>query len=94
MVTKEIRKASKSFRAVSHPVRLAMVNYIGKNEPVHVNGIVKAFKMPQALISQQLAKLRSEDIVTSKRDGKQIYCYLNTKSVDQINKVISAINNN
>lgn len=60
-------------RALTHPLRIALMNHIMANEPVKVFDIHSQLDLDQSITSQHLRILRENNIVQTSRDGKYIY---------------------
>ncbi|MGH7677904.1 MAG: ArsR/SmtB family transcription factor [Gemmatimonadaceae bacterium] len=69
----EIAEAAGLIRVLGHPVRLRLVEALERGECC-VSELQDAVAAPQAIVSQQLAKLRAAGIVTSRREGANV-CY-------------------
>lgn len=67
------RRATDILKALSHEGRLLILCLLAEGEK-SVSEIEAAMDMPQAAVSQQLARLRVDGLVTSRRDGRSI-CY-------------------
>lgn len=59
-------------KTLSNPKRLEIINLLRDKER-SVNELVKLAKISQSNISQHLTVLRQNNIVSTKRKGKQIY---------------------
>lgn len=59
-------------KAMAHPVRLQILDLLRGGE-ICVCHIERALERRQAYISQQLMIMRDADLVTSRRDGLQVY---------------------
>ena len=59
-------------KATGHPGRLAILRYLISGEK-SVSTLEALMNTRQAAVSQQLARLRQEGLVTCRRDGKTIY---------------------
>ncbi|MFN4142766.1 ArsR/SmtB family transcription factor [Aestuariivirga sp.] len=66
------RRASEMLKALSHEGRLLMLCLLAEGEK-SVSEIEEIMEMPQAAVSQQLARLRLDGIVTARRDGRSIF---------------------
>lgn len=66
------RKVAKKLKVMGHPVRLQILDMLRQGE-VCVCHIEEALDKRQAYISQQLMTLRDVNLVTSRRDGLQVY---------------------
>jgi ArsR family transcriptional regulator len=60
------------FQALAHPTRIAVLELLRGGE-LPVGGIVERLRVEPANASQHLAVLRSKHIVTSRKDGNQVY---------------------
>lgn len=66
------RKATDMLKALSHEGRLLILCLLTDGEK-SVSEIEAAMHMPQAAVSQQLARLRLDGLVNARRDGRNIY---------------------
>lgn len=69
---KDIERASRSLKAMSHPLRLKILCTLGENE-VSVHDIVNQVGSSQSNISQHLAILRDMGILISRKDANRVY---------------------
>ena len=74
------RKASAFLKAMSHEGRLIMLCILVEGEK-SVSEIEEIMDMPQAAVSQQLARLRLDGLVQTRRDGRNIYYSLGSDEV-------------
>lgn len=65
-------KASEFLKALSHEARLAILCLLLDGEK-SVSDIEELLQLRQSTVSQQLARLRADDLVRVRRDGKSIY---------------------
>lgn len=68
-----MKKAVKGICYISHPLRLRIVEYIDVNGASCVSAVTKALNEEQAIISQNLRKLREAGLLKTKRCGIFIY---------------------
>lgn len=68
----QARKASELLKALSHETRLLILCILSEGEK-SVSDLEEILSMPQATVSQQLARLRFDRLVTARRDGRMIY---------------------
>jgi ArsR family transcriptional regulator len=68
----EIERASRSLKAMSHPLRLKILCTLGDRE-VSVQDIVDQVGTSQSNISQHLAILRDKGILSSRKDANRVY---------------------
>ena len=68
----DIDRASRSLKAMSHPLRLKILCTLGGDE-VSVQDIVENVGTSQSNISQHLAILRDKGILTSRKEANRVY---------------------
>jgi ArsR family transcriptional regulator len=68
----DIDRASRSLKAMSHPLRLKILCTLGEEE-VSVQDIVEHVGTSQSNISQHLAILRDKGILVSRKDANRVY---------------------
>lgn len=67
-----LAKAADVIKVVGHPDRLKILEFLEDGEQT-VGDIQDGLDLPQAIVSQHLAKMRGWDIVASRRDGVHVY---------------------
>lgn len=65
-------QASEFLKSLSHEVRLLILCFLIEGEK-SVSEIEKMLKLRQPAVSQQLARLRADGLVETRRNGKNIY---------------------
>ncbi|MBA1334519.1 MAG: hypothetical protein HPY66_2368 [Firmicutes bacterium] len=78
------------FKALSSPVRLAIVDYLEERERC-VCEIVEYLGEKQSSVSRHLATLRNAGIVETKKEGLNIYYRLKTPCVSSFLGCIDAV---
>ena len=68
----DIERASRSLKAMSHPLRLKILCTLGPEE-VSVQDIVEQVGTSQSNISQHLAILRDKGILASRKDANRVF---------------------
>lgn len=68
-------EASEFLKAMAHPTRMFILCALIKGER-SVTDLEGMLDMRQPAVSQQLARLRADDLVSTRRDGKNIYYQL------------------
>ncbi len=68
----DIERASRSLKAMSHPLRLKIMCVLGDRE-LSVQDIVEHVGTSQSNISQHLAILRDMGILVSRKDANRVY---------------------
>ena len=83
----EARKTSELLKALAHESRLMILCLLSEGEK-SVTELEEMLVLPQPTVSQQLARLRLDGLVTTRRDGRTIYYAL---AGDEIAGVIAAL---
>ena len=81
--------ASDFLKALSHEARLVILCLLIEGEK-SVTEIEQLLKLRQPAVSQQLARLRADDLVETRRDGKNIYYSLARPEVRQVIEALHA----
>jgi ArsR family transcriptional regulator len=88
----KLQISSEILRALGHPLRLRIIEFIDKHSTINVNKIYNTLKIEQSITSQHLRILRSAGIVHTQKDGKYIHYTLDypkiTNAVKAINKYL------
>jgi len=79
--------AAAYLKTLAHEGRLMILCHLGTGEK-SVGQLEETLNVRQAAVSQMLARLRDEKLVTTRRDGKTIYYSL---SDDKTNQVIGLL---
>lgn len=69
---KDIEQASRSLKAISHPLRLKILCVLGNHE-VSVQDIVNSVGTSQSNISQHLAILRDKGVLSSRKEANKVF---------------------
>ncbi len=68
----DLERASRSLKAMSHPLRLKILCTLGERE-ISVQDIVETVGTSQSNISQHLAILRDKGILASRKESNRVY---------------------
>lgn len=79
----QARKATDLLKALSHETRLMILCLLCEGEK-SVSEIEAIINLPQAAVSQQLARLRMDNLVTTRRTGRVIHYRLANNEVAPI----------
>jgi ArsR family transcriptional regulator len=72
----------KTFKALANSNRLKIVDLLcSQDKEILVGKISESLEMPQALVSQHLAKLREAEIVKARQDGLHMYYSIKDKNI-------------
>jgi DNA-binding transcriptional ArsR family regulator len=80
---RQARKASELLKALSHEGRLLILCLLSEGEK-SVSELEDAMKLPQAAVSQQLARLRFDRLVNTRREGRTIYYSIASEEVSSV----------
>ncbi len=84
----KVKVSAEILRALTHPLRLEILDYIDKHHVVNVKSIYKELDLKQSITSQHLQILRQAGLVITKRDGKFInYAIDYSKIRDAVNAI-------
>lgn len=83
------RDASEFLKALAHEARLVILCMLIEGEK-SVTEIEQTLNLRQPAVSQQLARLRADDLVETRRDGKNVYYSL---ARSEVRDVIEALHN-
>jgi ArsR family transcriptional regulator len=79
----QVRDAAGFLKALAHEGRLMMLCHLVSGEKT-VTEFEKLLSMRQPAVSQQLMRLRSDGLVTARREGKAIYYAIADPRVAQV----------
>jgi DNA-binding transcriptional ArsR family regulator len=86
-MTQNARRASEFLKALSHETRLLLLCLLASGER-SVTDLENSLALRQPTVSQQLARLRLDGLVTTRRDGKTVYYSI---ADDDIKRVIALL---
>jgi predicted transcriptional regulator len=84
----KLEKAAYILKAVAHPIRLAIIQLLEKNEHVSVNEICETLACEQSLISHHLINMKLRGILQSNKEGLNMYYSLKERDVTNLIKCI------
>jgi DNA-binding transcriptional ArsR family regulator len=81
------------FKALAHPLRIAVLDAL-RNGETGVNDLCATLDVEQSSLSQQLAVLRSRNIVIGRKEGLNVYYSVRDTTVFKLLDVAKQIFNN
>lgn len=87
LLMRNARDASDFLKALSHENRLLLLCLLSERER-SVSELENILSLRQAAVSQQLARLRYDNLVTTRRDGKTVYYSI---ADDNVRRIIAVI---
>lgn len=94
IIPEKLELAASKLRAISHPMRIAIIELLSKNPRMSVTEIYKELNIEQATASHHLNILKNKNILISKREGKKIYYELRNTVLTEIIECINRCNDN
>ena len=85
----QIEKASNMMRAISHPMRLAILNLLGEGKRLTVTEIHHLLNIEQSTASHHLGILKDKGVLASQRDGKNTLYFLKRENLSKLVACIS-----
>lgn len=83
-------KVAEAFKVIGHPVRFSITKSLF-NHPkmcMNVSQIQEDLNLEQSIVSQHLARLRTNKVVSSTRQGHKVYYKLENQTVIKIFKAL------
>lgn len=77
-------KFSNTFKALSDPVRLEILNILRKYGRMNAGEIAEKFDLSKATISHHLKILKDQDLIYEDKEKNYIYYELNTSVFEEI----------
>ena len=86
----KLQLSSEILRALAHPLRMKILEFIDKHKTINVNKIYNTLKLEQSITSQHLRILRIAGIVITKREGKFIHYSIDYSKVTNVLKALDS----
>jgi DNA-binding transcriptional ArsR family regulator len=80
----KLEKIARILKAISHPLRLEIVELLEEKEPQSVAEILEQIDVEQSLLSHHLNKMKDKGVLESHRKGRNIYYRLAFKEITKI----------
>lgn len=88
----KLELAASKLRAISHPMRIAIIDLLAKDTKLSVTEIYEKLDIEQATASHHLNILKNKGVLDSKREGKKIYYSLKNVTLTDIIECINKCN--
>lgn len=75
-------------RALAHPLRLKILEFIDSVGTVNVNKIYSNLKIEQSVTSQHLSILRLTGVISTEKEGKFVFCSINYPCLEKAEKAV------
>src|SRR5215472_3906947 len=92
-MTEISRFKAEFFKALAHPLRIRILDELRKGE-LSVNDLGSRLNVEQSNLSQQLAVLRTRNILAARKDGQNVYYSVRDPQLFELLDVAKKIFNN
>ena len=80
----KMKRIARLMKTVSHPSRLPIMELLLEKERLSVNEIAEEIEISQSNASQHLKALEDVEVLSSMREGKQIYYEVENKGISRM----------
>lgn len=85
----QLETAANMLKAISHPLRLAILNYLEGDKKLTVTEIHQLLGIEQSTTSHHLGILKDKGVLNSYREGKNTYYSIKHQSLNNILDCVS-----
>ena len=89
--TEPQNEMASTLKALAHPARIAIVEYLLKTNECICNDLVNELPLAQPTISQHLKELKNAKIIKGNIEGNSICYCLEEKTIEELNKYFAKI---
>jgi ArsR family transcriptional regulator, virulence genes transcriptional regulator len=86
----KLQISSEILRALAHPLRMRILEFIDSHKTINVNKIYNTLKLEQSITSQHLRILRLAGIVVTSREGKFIHYSIDYSKIINVLKSVDS----
>ena len=86
--SEKLHYSSELMRALAHPLRLKILEFIDRHGEINVNKIYKTLNIEQSITSQHLRILRMAGVVDCIRDGKFMHYNINYEVIARAQQAV------
>lgn len=86
----KMEKVAFILKTTAHPTRIAIVQLLAAQESLSVNDISERLNIEQSLASHHLSGMKLKGILSSSRDGKNVFYALKMREVVDVIQCIAA----
>ncbi|MCK4745835.1 MAG: helix-turn-helix transcriptional regulator [Bacteroidales bacterium] len=83
---KDLQTAASFFKALSHPARLAILNFLAEAQVCMTGDISNELPLSRTTVNQHLAELKDVGLITGEISGVKVNYCLNIKKIEELNK--------
>lgn len=85
----KLHQSSELMRALAHPLRLKILEFIDRHGTINVNKIYNTLRIEQSITSQHLRILKLAGVVNAAREGKYMHYNINYDIVARAEKAVN-----
>jgi DNA-binding transcriptional ArsR family regulator len=85
----ELETAASMLKAIAHPLRIAILNYLDDGKMLTVTEIHELLQIEQSTTSHHLGILKDKGVLASKREGKNTFYFMKHAKLSNIVDCIS-----
>ena len=85
----KLQVSTELMRALAHPLRLKILEFLDQNKNIQVNQIYNTLKIEQSIASQHLRILKNAGVLVADKDGKYMHY---TIDYQRVSNAVRAIN--
>ena len=89
--TEEQNEVAKLMKALSHPARIAIVEYLLSVDTCICNDIVDEIKLAQPTVSQHLKELKNAGLIKGNIEGNAICYCIDEKAIEKLQNYFGSI---
>ncbi|MCD6346456.1 MAG: helix-turn-helix transcriptional regulator [Bacteroidales bacterium] len=86
----QLEQAAIMLKAIAHPMRIAIISFLGDGNRLTVTEIHEKLKLEQSTTSHHLGILKDKGVLSSQRDGKNTYYFLKHEKLSEVVECISS----
>jgi DNA-binding transcriptional ArsR family regulator len=90
LTPEQIEKAAGMLKAIAHPVRISILNYLEDGKKLTVTELHELLQIEQSTTSHHLGILKDKGVLSSKREGKNTYYFLKHINLANIIECVSS----
>lgn len=89
LTPEQLEKASNMLKAIAHPMRISILNYLDQGKKLTVTEIHELLNIEQSTTSHHLGILKDKGVLGSQRDGKNTYYFLKHNNLSSLVECVS-----
>lgn len=87
--SEKLNVSSSVLRALAHPLRLKILQFIDANDGINVNKIYNTLQIEQSITSQHLRIMRNAGVLQTSKQGKFVFYNIDYPTVSRAEKAVN-----